>query len=204
MTASSHCCLPVFYGMKPTNLASSYCPTFSFRNHHWRRYCLLVRSELLVAAQRSRKLCMDLVANSSPGLGPHAWQLTRDIFHRSPFMSTPNWTGWDHFTARYQASFQPWVQSSWCKLWRQRTMCYLAINNSRPFFSPCCQTKSHIRPGFGTFYKSCFVFMIWFREIMKYVIRLVTLSLAQCILGHASAQATLSGISLLLAHCCIV
>lgn len=94
---------PWFYGMKPANLAPSYCPTFSFKNHQWRRYwwSSLVKSEMVVAAQRSMKLWIDLVANSSPRLGLHVSQQAYDIFHCSPFMSVPNWTAPDHFTARH-------------------------------------------------------------------------------------------------------
>lgn len=108
---------PWVYGMKPANLAPSYCPTFSFKNHQWRRYwwSLLVESEMAVAAQRSIKLWIDLVANSSPGLGLHVSQQAYDIFHCSPFMSIPNWTAPDHFTARHQAWFQLWAQSSCCR-----------------------------------------------------------------------------------------
>lgn len=64
MTASPHCCLPRLNGMKPTNVAPSYCPMFSFKAPVW-------ESSLKEVSDQSEMLLS--VANPHPGLEDHMY-----------------------------------------------------------------------------------------------------------------------------------
>lgn len=93
MTASPHCCLPVFLWDETSKSGSQLLSNILLQSP-----CLgiisdedivAVKSEMLLPAQRGIKRWMILVANPSLEPGPHVWQLVHSVLC-SLFISTPN------------------------------------------------------------------------------------------------------------------
>lgn len=81
-----------------TTLAPSYCPTFILRHHQSFWWRLQVESETLV--------CRNVWINENEWRQRWAGP---DVFHCSPFLSAPHWTGTDRFTTTREARFERWA-----------------------------------------------------------------------------------------------